>query len=128
MEKEAPTENAIPEFCISFAHIALQLVKKKTRHNVGSIFQLVSDADFDARNLRWYVKTVDDCNRLLKDRKDQALAAKDRPKKIVNTTSGSSMPRAFLYRKDVLAILRRQMTMDSSQDVFFSSLNVPKHV
>lgn len=56
----------------------------------------------------------DDCKRLLKESTDKALAAKGFEKKIVRFGSGFSMSGVALYKKNVLAALRRQMTSDLS--------------
>lgn len=44
-----PTKVAVPDFCLFFADIALQLVKCGTTSKGEDIIRLVSAAKFDAR-------------------------------------------------------------------------------
>lgn len=58
---------------------------------------------------------------------DEALAAEAITKKTVRTGHGSSLSRAVLYSKNVLLVLRGQLTINPSQDKFFSPKRVLKH-
>lgn len=100
----------------------------RARRKVENIIQLLFDAHSDVGELRWSVKVVDDCKRPLEDTGDEALAAECSGKEIVRTESGFSLSGAVLNKKNVLAFLRRQITMSLSQDLFFSSRGVLKHV
>lgn len=70
--REVPTEMAKREFCLSFAKIALQLAKKTEISLVNH--SAVSGVSFDAGEFCWNEKRADDCQRLLEDRRNDALA------------------------------------------------------
>lgn len=80
--------------------------------------QLVSDASFDALKLRRLVKGVDDCKRLLKSSREKALTAEGSGTENVAIGSGSSLSKAAPSKDDVLAVVRKQMTMGLSQNLF----------
>lgn len=103
-------------------------VQQRSTEGSWKTIQLVSENRFDVGDLRWHVKRIHDCERLLEDSKNETLAAKGYAKKIVRTGRGSSASGAILYRKDVLAILRKQIMMGLSQSVIFTSQDVPRHV
>lgn len=68
-----------------------------------------------------------DFKRLLKDGRNEAVAAKGFLKAIVRVGSGSTVSKVFLYGKIVFPSLRRQMRTAFSQNVFLSSNNVLQH-
>lgn len=103
-------------------------MNRKAQKRVEKIIQVVAFASFDARKLLRLVKKVDDCKSLLEDSSDETLAAEGFAKKILKTGRPLSRLGAFLYRKVVSAVLRRQTTMALSQDVFFSSQGDSKHI
>lgn len=113
---------------MNFAKTALQLVSREAQKEVQNITQLTFDANFGAGELCRHGTGVDDCKALLENSRADALAAKGFEKIIVRTRSGSAVSTAVLYKNDVLAVLRRQMTIGLSQDVVFSLLTVPKHI
>lgn len=63
---------------------------------------------------------IDDRKRTLDDSSNEKLAREGFAKEIVSSESGSSVCGAVLYRKDALAVLKRQVSMRSSEDVFYS--------
>lgn len=69
---------------------------------------------------------IDDCKRILKDRKYESLAGEGFTTKTVKSGSGPLLSEAVLYCKEALAFLKKQMAMSSLQDGFFSSPNVPE--
>lgn len=69
---------------------------------------------------------VNDCKRILDDSRDEALAEQSSTRKTVRSESGSSVSVPLLCRNDVLSVLRRQMAISSSQDLFSRSPSVQK--
>lgn len=82
VEREVPTEHAMPEFFVLFVETALHLVSRRKRKRVQKIIRLVSDANFGAGELRWHLKVFDGCKRLLDDSRNEKLAEKSFSKKI----------------------------------------------
>lgn len=72
------------------------------------------------------IKEIDDDKRILNDSRDEELAAGGFKTKIVRNETNSSAFGAALYKKKVVAVLRRQIAISSSQDVVFSSQEAPK--
>lgn len=68
-----------------------------------------------------------DCERLLENKRGEALAAEVSAKDIMTIERGFSVSKAFLCKKDDLAVLPRQMTVGLLQDVFCVSKAVQKH-
>lgn len=118
----------MPGSFLSFAETELQIVIRRAEKEAGNIMQLISDAFIDAWELRRLVKRVDICKQLLGSSWDEAQAAEGSAKRFVRTARSSSVSGAILHRKIVLAILRRQVTVGLSLDMFFSSQNVPELV
>lgn len=80
----------------------------------------LSGANYGAVELHRHLNGADECKRPLKGSRSKALAAKCFAGNNVKIGNDSSAPEAVLYKKDVLAVLQRQLTMDLSQDVFSS--------
>lgn len=74
------------------------------------------------------MKEADDSKWLLKNKRDEALAAEGLAKRIVKVRSGCLGSVAVLYKNNVLAALRRQKTMSLSQNAFLSSQPALKYV
>lgn len=101
----------------SFARVAettLQLVSKRARRGVENIIQLVSEASLDLKELCWHVNGVGISKLLLEDSRDEALTVKSFAKCVMRTESSSSASGVALHKKDVLAVLWRQMKMGLS--------------
>lgn len=111
----------VREFSLSFAEDTLQLVTGRARKEVGNVVRLVSDAKFQTSKLCQYMKKTDDCKRILDDSKSEKRPGQGSIKKFFEIESGLLVSGAVLYKKDALAVLRRQMAMPSSQDALFSS-------
>lgn len=92
------------------------------------IVQLFSEAKHDARQLSLHMKKVDNCRRLLKDSREERLTVGGFGKKTVKAESGFLVSNAVLYRMGVLVVLWKKATTVLSQDLLFSSQDVPKLV
>lgn len=118
---DVSTNVTVRKFCLLFAEIPLQLVSRRTRRGDYSISRLVYDDNFDTGELCWHVKGTDGCKRIQSDSGDEKIAEKGLTKETVKTGSKYSTFGARLYRTDVTASLRRQMTMCSLQEVISGS-------
>lgn len=121
---EVPSEVAVPEFFLTFGKISLHLVTRRRRRKVENIVGLVSDANYDARELCRHMKAVDDCKRILDDSKHEILNREGLGKVTVKKGRVPSASGALMYVKTFLAVIRRQMATSSSPDVFFMSQDV----
>lgn len=74
------------------------------------------------------MKEGNDCKRLLDESEEEKPAAESFENEIRKLKSCSSLPEAVLYKNGVWVALRRQMTTSLSQNVFFSSQEVLKHL
>lgn len=108
------------------AETALQLVKKRARKEFQNVSEVVFDASFDGAELRRNMKELADCKLLLDHSSREALPIKRFTNKIAKNVIGSSLSEVMLYRTDFMAVLRKQLTIRSSQGVSFSLQTVPK--
>lgn len=97
--------------------------KRKVSKNM---IQQNSDVDYDAVELCWLLKELYEGKRSLGDRMDERLPARVFLQKIIRSGSGLLVSEAVLCKKYAVAVSRIQGAMRSSQDVFFSSKDVPK--
>lgn len=97
--------------------------REKAKDNI----QLASNANPDAAELRLHGNGADDCRSLLEDSRDEAPAVEGFAKEVVRTRGDYPASEAVLYKNDFLAVLRRQMRMSLTQDVFFSLHDDLKH-
>lgn len=67
VKEKGLTEESVPEFCLFFAEIALQLASTKAKKEVENIIPLVSDASFDACQVYRHLEEIDGCKRTLHD-------------------------------------------------------------
>lgn len=102
---EAPTQNAVPEFCSVLANIAEQQVNRGERQKVGTTMRLNSDANLDSGVFCRKMGRADECKRIFDDSGDKKLAGEGFRTDIVVCESDSSVYKAVLYRKDALAVL-----------------------
>lgn len=72
--RELHTKEAVLEFRLVFAKVLLQLERTESMKEVQNIIPLVSDANFDADELRRHVRKIDGCKRTVHDSRDKELA------------------------------------------------------
>lgn len=126
MEREVPTKEAVPEYSLFFAENALQPVTEGASKEAKNIIRLFFDANFDVSELSRHVEKTDDCKQILGDSRKMELAGERCTYNIANIGSASSVSGAVLFDKVAVAVLQRQVTMSSSQNVCFSSRQAPE--
>lgn len=72
------------------------------------------------------MKVSKDCMPLLHEKRDKKIAKEACTETTVSSGSRLSVSEAVLYRKNASAVLRKQMAVLSSQDVFFILQDVPE--
>lgn len=119
LEAEVPTNEVPQKFCLFFAKAELQLMNRRKTEEIKITIGLVSGANFDAGEICWHMKEVDDSKQMLDEYGDEKLSGGGSTNEIVKRRGRSSVSAAELYRKDALAVLLRHMPMSSLQDMFF---------
>lgn len=124
-EKEVEMERSVPDFCLSFAEVALRMARRGARKEIEKMMGIILDADFDAKELGRHVKGLDDCERIVGNSNEDVLSKEGFTKEVLRAGSGSCISQATLYKKDVVSVLREQMWRSGSGSVYFSSGDVP---
>lgn len=106
-KREEPTTETVGKLCLVLARTALQLVNSQARKDVEKITQLISDSSFDAGELFRHVKEIGNCKQVLNGSSDEELAVEGFTNESARNGSRSSVSGALLFKKSVVAVLRR---------------------
>lgn len=88
------------------------------------VIRLSYGANSDAREPRWPLTEINNCEQILNDSKSEAVGEDGFREKIANGESSSSVSGVVFSKKSDLAALRRQMAMSSLQAMFSSLQDV----
>lgn len=99
MKGKIKAEKNVSDFSISLPKTPLWLARTRRKKQVKKIMRVLFDPVFDEKEPRWYVKIVEDCERILMEKEEDVLGKNGFRKDSLRKVSNSSVFGSALHKK-----------------------------